>query len=106
MHRRLGVFLVLGALSGCMIGPDYQRPAPPTATTWSATDDPRVVPGGERLNWWRVFDDPPLERLVEIAYRQNPTLAAAGLRVVQAQALRGIAVGNLFPQTQQASASF
>jgi NodT family efflux transporter outer membrane factor (OMF) lipoprotein len=34
------------------------------------------------------------------AYERNPSLQAAGVRVLEAQARRGIAIGTLFPQTQ------
>ena len=40
--------------------------------------------------------------LVETAYRQNPSLRTAGVRVLEAQARRGIAIGSLFPQQQDA----
>ena len=47
-----------------------------------------------------------LNALIDRAYEQNPTLRIAGTRVLQARAGQAIAVGNIFPQTQQASASF
>ncbi len=50
--------------------------------------------------WWTVFNDPVLNSLVQTAYQQNLTLRAAGARILEARALRGIAVGNLFPQEQ------
>ena len=52
--------------------------------------------------WWTVFNDPVLNTLVETAYRQNPSLRTAGVRVLEAQARRGIAIGQLFPQQQEA----
>ena len=52
--------------------------------------------------WWRVFDDPTLNRLVESAYHQNLSLRIAGVRVLEARAQLGIAIGGLFPQNQQA----
>src|SRR6185295_10114768 len=48
------------------------------------------------------FGDPALTELIIDAYRGNPTLQAAGVRVLEAQARRGIAIGTLFPQTQNA----
>ncbi|HMF14252.1 MAG TPA: efflux transporter outer membrane subunit, partial [Gemmataceae bacterium] len=53
-------------------------------------------------DWWAVFNDATLNSLIDAAYAQNLTLRVAGARVLQARAQRGIAVGNLFPQTQQA----
>jgi NodT family efflux transporter outer membrane factor (OMF) lipoprotein len=105
-RRGLLVFLLLAA-TGCMVGPNYSRPDAPTAPGWTAPDDGRVETDRQvRADWWRIFADPALDALVELAYRQNPTLEAAGLRVVEARALRGIAIGQLFPQTQQVSGSF
>lgn len=95
---------VLLCLSGCfMLGPDYVRPPAPTADTWIETGNPAIKREAADINaWWTVFNDPILNTLVETAYRQNPSLRTAGVRVLEAQARRGIAVGLLFPQQQDA----
>ena len=100
-----GLALLLAvAASGCMmIGPDYQRPAAPVADGWIARDAPGIAPEAEPIGpWWESFGDPILSDLIAEAYRQNPSLQAAGVRVLEAQARRGIAIGTLFPQTQNA----
>src|SRR5262249_23068365 len=56
--------------------------------------------------WWRVFRDPALDALIETAYRQNISLREAGTRILAARAQRGIAVGEVFPQRQQAFADY
>ena len=56
--------------------------------------------------WWTVFNDPVLDSLVCSAYRQNLTLRQAGFQILAARAQRNIAIGNLFPQTQQATGDF
>src|SRR5208337_4891858 len=48
---------------------------------------------------------PVLDRLIDRAYRENLTIRIAGMRVLEARAELGIAIGRLFPQTQQASGS-
>ena len=55
---------------------------------------------------WRTFNDPVLDLLVEEAYAQNLPLQIAGIRVLEAQARRGVAIGSLFPQLQEGSGSF
>jgi outer membrane protein TolC len=55
----------------------------------------------EYRDWWRAFRDPVLDRLIAIAYEQNLTLLSAGTKVLQARALLGIAIGELYPQQQQ-----
>ena len=57
----------------------------------------------EYRDWWRVFHDPILDRLIEIAYSQNLTLLSAGTKVLQARATLGIAIGEFFPQQQLAA---
>lgn len=92
------------ALSGCMmIGPDYAPPPVPVAPGWTEVVADDVAPPPEPIGpWWETFDDPLLTDLVVEAWRQNPSLEAAGVRVLEAQARRGIAIGTLFPQTQNA----
>jgi NodT family efflux transporter outer membrane factor (OMF) lipoprotein len=103
----LALVLVLAAASGCMIGPDYAQPDAPTAARWREADHEKVADdSGETPRWWEIFRDPVLERLVQHAYEENLTLRAAGMRVIAAQARRGIAVGGLFPQTQELNASY
>jgi NodT family efflux transporter outer membrane factor (OMF) lipoprotein len=86
-----------------MIGPDYQRPAAPVAPEWIARDAGGIAPDSQPIGpWWESFGDPILTDLIVEAYTQNPSLQAAGVRVLAAQARRGIAIGTLFPQSQNA----
>ena len=90
-----------------MVGPDYRPPAAPTQTAWIAGGNPAVhTDTSPAVRWWDAFDDPVVGYLVERAYAQNLTLEATGLRVLQAQAQRGIAVGGLYPQSQALSGSY
>ena len=89
-----------------MIGPDFKKPAAQVAEQWLEADQRSVdATRQEYQDWWAVFDDPALTRLVETAYAQNLTLLAAGVRVLQARAELGVALGELYPQQQQVSAS-
>jgi NodT family efflux transporter outer membrane factor (OMF) lipoprotein len=93
--------LALIFVSGCMIGPDYNRPETPVASDWIARPDSGIAPDSEPVGpWWESFGDPVLTELIVEAYRQNPSLQAAGVRVLEGQARRGIAIGTIFPQTQ------
>jgi NodT family efflux transporter outer membrane factor (OMF) lipoprotein len=108
-HRRkrprLEVILLVPALlapAGCMVGPDYVRPKTTVSSSWLDAGDQRVKTGpSEYRNWWSAFNDPTLDRLIERAYRENLSLRSAGVRVLQARAQLGIAIGEIFPQTQQ-----
>ncbi len=88
-------------LGGCSVGPDYVRPAAPELPAWSAADSPALrSQAGDVERWWKVFNDPVLNRLIETACRENPDLHIAGLRILESRAKLGIAVGGLYPQQQ------
>ncbi len=103
----LGLVTLLAA--GCLeVGPDYVPPEPPLNSGWvsGGTEPVQVEPESDPGAWWSSFGDPTLHRLVDTAYRRNPSLRAAGMRVLEAQAQRGIAFGDLFPQTQEATGAY
>jgi NodT family efflux transporter outer membrane factor (OMF) lipoprotein len=90
------------AVSACAVGPDFVPPSAPVAPTWLEWRNKSLKTGDyEYRDWWRVFHDPVLDRLVAIAYEQNLTLLSAGTKVLQARAALGIAIGELYPQQQQ-----
>ena len=100
----LGLML---AVAGCMkIGPDFAPPTAAVSEQWMEDGDSRLD-NTQTINetWWTVFDDPVLDGLIETAYRQNLPLLSAGARVLQARAQLAVAVGQFYPQTQQAFGS-
>jgi NodT family efflux transporter outer membrane factor (OMF) lipoprotein len=100
--RRAGSLFFLFTATGCLVGPDYVEPDAAVSPTWMPSEDPRVKSDPlTEIEWWKTFDDPLLNALVEEAFAQNLSLRQAAVRVMQAVASRGIAVGELFPQTQE-----
>jgi NodT family efflux transporter outer membrane factor (OMF) lipoprotein len=93
--------------NGFKVGPNYRRPPAPVAPSWIDAADKRLRQGEDDLRqWWRVFNDPVLDRLICSAYQQNLTLREAGFRVLEARAQLAIAVGAFFPQTQDMTGSY
>ncbi|MDD5578824.1 MAG: efflux transporter outer membrane subunit [Methylobacter sp.] len=93
-------------LSGCMVGPDYVRPPAETADQWLEAEDQRLkTTSANDQDWWKTFKDPILNRLIDRAYLQNLNIRVAGVRVLEARAQLGIAIGNIYPQNQQLTAS-
>ncbi len=87
---------------GCLVGPDYSTPSVAVAAKWLEANNPSVdTRTQEYRDWWTVFRDPVLNRLIEIAYNQNLTLVAAGTRVLEARAQLGVSIGEFYPQLQQ-----
>jgi NodT family efflux transporter outer membrane factor (OMF) lipoprotein len=102
----LTVVAIAVAFASCAVGPDFKRPETTVAASWQNTNDPRLTQQSTADSlWWKSFNDPALDNLVELAYRQNLPLQIAGLRIVEARAQYGVATGLQFPQTQQVSAN-
>src|SRR5688572_25171308 len=101
------VILIAIGGGGCMVGPNYQEPTAPVGEQYRDHRSDAIKRETDDLaDWWTVFGDPTLDKLVQTAYRQNPTLQSAAARVLEAQARRGIAFGLLFPQDQAAFGSY
>ena len=80
--------------NGFKVGPNYCRPAVPISEHWIDYEDARIISEPPAYwQWWRVFNDPTLDELVEIARTQNLTLREAGFRIAEARAMRAVA-GN------------
>ena len=93
--------------SGCVkVGPDFSSPSVKVSRDWLDAGDPRVKTGpAEYRNWWKAFNDPALDRLIDQAYGENLSIRIAAVRVLEARAQLGIAIGGIYPQTQQAFGS-
>jgi NodT family efflux transporter outer membrane factor (OMF) lipoprotein len=93
-------------LSSCTVGPDFARPAAETASQWQDAEDRRLkTASANDLDWWKTFNDPILNKLIERAYFENLNLRVAGIRVLEANAQLAMAVGNFYPQSQQFTGS-
>jgi NodT family efflux transporter outer membrane factor (OMF) lipoprotein len=102
-----GATIALSLVCSCTVGPNFNPPPAPTASAWLESQQPGTSTGpATSVRWWEVFGDDVLDRLVDTAYGENLSLKSAGLRVLEAQARRGIAIGELFPQRQELNASF
>ena len=96
---------LLFLMSGCMVGPDFVKPDAPLEDVWTQQEDSRIkTEAADNREWWTVFDDPVLNNLIEQAYQQNLDLQVAGLRILEARAELGIAIGGQYPQTQDVTA--
>lgn len=83
------------ALVSCTLGPDFQTPGLSGGTKWkegAATPAARLPD-----NWWRLFNDSELNRLISRALTANNDLAAAQARVNTSRALVGLDRARLFP---------
>jgi NodT family efflux transporter outer membrane factor (OMF) lipoprotein len=97
--RRAALFL-LPVLGGCMVGPDYHRPAAPVPVAFkelAGWKPGQPLDAIDRGAWWSVYHDPLLDRLEREVEVSNQTLAAAYAAYRDSQAIVQEARANLFP---------
>ena len=97
MKRAL--FLTL-ALAGCAVGPNYRRPdglPPAQVRLQEALDNGRFTPSPLPPQWWRMFADPELDRLIEQALARNTDLRVAAANLQRARALLSEAGAGRLP---------
>jgi multidrug efflux system outer membrane protein len=94
--RRPAFILVSLLLAGCTVGPDYKRPPviQPDGFKSQAVsaDAPLISP-----EWWRLYGEPELDRLIATANDSNQTLKQAVAAVDQARALARVAGSFRYP---------
>lgn len=93
--------LAAGLLSACAVGPDYQRPETPQAAAGAFVDPgvTKVSPGAVEGEWWRLFRDPALDRLVIDALAHNTDIRVAAANLRRARALLSEARNQRLPTT-------
>ncbi len=103
LYRRVSLLLVTSMLTGCVVGPDYEKPSLSMPAKWSSKDkSPAKAP--QLHEWWRRLDDPVLDDLVARAVQDNLDVAVAKAKIREARATTREQVGGLFP-TVSSSAS-
>ena len=98
----------MAALAGCNVGPDYVAPAFEPAKgelsqerfyrddgLWKEATPMEAMPRGE---WWKIFGDSELDRLVDLCAKNNPNLSAAFYRAEQARQAARIDESDFYPQ--------
>jgi len=101
------VFAAVLLVSGCaMVGPDFRKADVEVNEAWSDLEEQAIsTEPAEHREWWKNFNDPVLDSLIQTACEQSLTLQVAGLRVYEARAILGVAAGTLYPQGQSVGAS-
>jgi NodT family efflux transporter outer membrane factor (OMF) lipoprotein len=93
---------MVGALVACRAGPNYETPALPSGAEAplvslnAAAETPAQPPD----DWWRLYNDPRLDALVQEALRKNRSLAAADANFAAARAVLSAAHASRYPATE------
>jgi len=71
--------------------------------SWATQSDGVTVETAQLTGWWKTFNDPQLERLVELALISNTDLKIADARVREVRAMRGVANSARYPNVEQST---
>ena len=88
--------IIFLSLTGCMMGPDFQKPAikTPDHYRFSDTKTQAVV----NLKWWGLFNDHILNSLVTTALNDNKDIRISASRITEAHALLGFTKADQLPR--------
>jgi multidrug efflux system outer membrane protein len=93
-HRVVITGLLSTLLAGCFtLGPDYRRQAIDAPDVWPTPTTAASVPA----EWWRGYQDPALDAMIQEALSHNADLRLAVARVDEARASLGVARADQWP---------
>lgn len=93
--QRIFIFIIFTGLMlpACAMGPEFERPALNTTPSGTFLNAPMFNPDDQATefqdlkNWWHIFDDPEIERIVENVVANNLDIQKAAARVLEAQSV-------------------
>lgn len=94
-NATFSLFLVM--ISGCAVGPDYNRPELFVDDVFQSAEGYQNNDNSALMGWQQAYQDPVLNNLITIALAQNYDLAIAISRVKEANALANVAESNFYP---------
>ncbi|WP_034945648.1 efflux transporter outer membrane subunit [Erwinia oleae] len=100
-RSRTGALLIASiALAACSVGPDYQARQPTTPSSFNdmrsgSASKPQAAQTSP--NWWKSFNDPQLDSLIDRAITGNLSLQQAVLRIASSRQQVNQARGAWFP---------
>jgi NodT family efflux transporter outer membrane factor (OMF) lipoprotein len=103
LYRTVAIGItVMASLTACRVGPNYRAPALPSGAETPLTS---LNPSAEVATpppdaWWKLYDDPRLDELVQEALSANRTLASADANFAAARAVVSAAKVSQYPSTQ------
>ncbi|HIC2068378.1 TPA: TolC family protein [Raoultella ornithinolytica] len=98
---RTSLTLLVLEMAGCASGPDYRAPVTPKAAAGPFVSRPVDTNSAASLPavWWKLYDDPVLDSLIQEAFSANTNLREAMANLDRARAIYQEARGSLDPST-------
>ena len=98
-RRALGSLVVALGASACAVGPNFRPPATPAPAAAPFVSAPPAIASAAAPPdaWWRLYDDPTLDSLVQEALTENQDLKVAAANLLKARGVLDQAKAGLFP---------
>ena len=94
--RSLVIAMAVASASGCMIGPDYFRPAVEVPQAYRIT--PGQAAAAADTQWWKQYGDPVLDQLISDSLASNWSVQIAAANVEAAAGILTRTRAPIFPQ--------
>lgn len=91
-------WLFLLNLCGCMVGPNYQKPHLAMPIQFVEIQPEFVSSNNDLFRWWKQFEDPFLDALIEEACQANFDVRIALEKILEARAHYRIERSKLWPE--------
>src|ERR1700704_2016546 len=85
--------LAFAILAACSVAPKYERPAVDLPQAWKET----AARFAEDGRWWRIYNDDPLNTLIDEGLKSNADLLIAAARIDEARAILAEIQGQYYP---------
>lgn len=96
--RYVCLLVISVVICGCTVGPDYVKPDIAAPDAWHTELTKGLQSGqAEFQNWWKVFNDPALDSLIQRAADNNYNLQKAVAAIKESRASRASARGEYWP---------
>ncbi len=100
----VSALMLLIAITGCAVGPDYKRPSLSLPATYapsgadSTTDGSAAPSNNLQASWWTLFADPTLDSLVQQTLANNSDIRLAAAQVEEAESVLRQTDASIFPE--------
>ena len=84
--RSLVLTVISMLLLACAMGPNYSRPDISTSDSFRMAEEPKDLPSLANMQWWELYQDEELQRLIRIALEENKDLKQAVASIDEFQA--------------------
>src|SRR6202162_138893 len=102
LMRSSAIVVATLVITGCNVGPRYNRPTVSTPPAFRGADDASVISDAQNAfddkQWSEVFREPELQALIRTALTNNYDIRIAARRVLEQQAQVQITRSQEFPQ--------